>query len=308
MSNKQPLTLEFNGSKLTVIDYNGEPFVPMREFVLNLGLDWSSQRSKINNPARGYQTVQLFLDTRGGFQNCTCLHLRHVTKWLWSLYPSRVKGSIRGSIVDQQKLSDKSLYSQWREYFDSYYGRSIQALVVDLQGHVDFPQRELYRKLVKVEERCGMFTTSLKVAKAFEKDHKNVLQTIDSIVESSDPDSSGLEFQPTFYVDKQGKKRRMYTMDRDGFVLLVMGFTGRKALNWKRQFIKAFNYMERELLRQQEEKRRQQLALPAPVSSSDSDNTMEKKIDKLTALLENMGYGDKLNKDDDGETKINLIH
>lgn len=42
-----------------------------------------------------------------------------------------------------------------------------------------------------------------------------------------------------------GQFHRMYLMNRDGFSLLVMGFTGKKALEWKLQYIKAFNQMEK---------------------------------------------------------------
>ena len=36
-------------------------------------------------------------------------------------------------------------------------------------------------------------------------------------------------------------------MDKDGFSLLVMGFTGKEALEWKIKYIKAFNAMEQEI-------------------------------------------------------------
>lgn len=39
----------------------------------------------------------------------------------------------------------------------------------------------------------------------------------------------------------------MYIMNRDGFSLLAMGFTGKKALEWKLKYINAFNEMERQL-------------------------------------------------------------
>lgn len=45
----------------------------------------------------------------------------------------------------------------------------------------------------------------------------------------------------------------MYLMNRDGFSLLVMGFTGKKALEWKLQYIKAFNQMEK-FIREKETK------------------------------------------------------
>lgn len=59
-----------------------------------------------------------------------------------------------------------------------------------------------------------------------------------------------LNFEQTYYTHPQnGQQYRMYQMDRDGFTLLVMGYTGDKALYWKLQYIAAFNTME-EVLRE----------------------------------------------------------
>ena len=54
-------------------------------------------------------------------------------------------------------------------------------------------------------------------------------------------------FIETTYVSSRGREENEYLMDRDGFSLLVMGFTGRKALEWKLKYIDAFNKMEERL-------------------------------------------------------------
>lgn len=93
------------------------------------------------------------------------------------------------------------------------------------------------------EER--LVTTSLKVAEVFEKEHKNVLQSIENLMAEK---SAAKFFRETTYKNR-GKEYPMYEMDRDGFSLLVMGFTGDKALQWKIKYIEAFNAMEMELRR-----------------------------------------------------------
>lgn len=87
----------------------------------------------------------------------------------------------------------------------------------------------------RYEER--LVTTSLKVAEHFEKEHKNVLQAIENLVAEN---SAANFFILTTYRNR-GKEYPMYEMDRDGFSLLAMGFTGEKALRWKLDYIKAFN-------------------------------------------------------------------
>lgn len=92
-------------------------------------------------------------------------------------------------------------------------------------------------------------TTSLKVAEKFEKQHKDVLESIRGLQSSmSTADFSAL-FSETTYRASNGKSNPMYEMNRDGFSLLAMGFTGEKALKWKLQYISAFNAMEDELKR-----------------------------------------------------------
>ena len=49
-------------------------------------------------------------------------------------------------------------------------------------------------------------------------------------------------------MDEQGKPRPMYQLSRDGFTLVAMGFTGKRALEWKVRYIEAFNAMERALI------------------------------------------------------------
>lgn len=89
-------------------------------------------------------------------------------------------------------------------------------------------------------------TTSKVIAEAFGVLHKNVLAKIQSL--EIPTDFSRLNFQPAEYLDEQGKTRKQYTITRDGFTLLAMGFTGKKAMKFKIDFINAFNAMEAELL------------------------------------------------------------
>lgn len=89
--------------------------------------------------------------------------------------------------------------------------------------------------------------TSLDVSKFFEKRHGNVVRDIAQIVSNSPEKFSRLNFELASYLDEQAKNRPMYIIHRDGFMLLVMGYTGKKALALKLAYIEAFNRMEAEL-------------------------------------------------------------
>lgn len=90
-----------------------------------------------------------------------------------------------------------------------------------------------------------ILTNSLKVAEKFEKEHKDVLESIRKLTAEK---SAAKFFKETTYRNR-GKEYPMYEMNRDGFSLLAMGFTGEKALKWKLDYINAFNAMESELKR-----------------------------------------------------------
>ena len=96
-------------------------------------------------------------------------------------------------------------------------------------------------------------TTSLRVAEIFSKQHKNVLQAIREM-DCSD-DFRGLNFQPTLKItqlpNNATRKDPYYLITRDGFVFLVMGFTGKTAAKFKEAYIRAFNVMEERLRRMQ---------------------------------------------------------
>ena len=89
---------------------------------------------------------------------------------------------------------------------------------------------------------------SLQVAQRFGKRHEKLIHEIErmygDLIGKLDVRNGGAKmFQKSLY-ENRGKQYPMYLMNRDGFSLLVMGFTGKKALEWKLEYIKAFNKME----------------------------------------------------------------
>ncbi|EFB5390851.1 Rha family transcriptional regulator, partial [Campylobacter coli] len=87
-------------------------------------------------------------------------------------------------------------------------------------------------------------TTSLDIAAVFNKRHDNIIAKIETFPKDSFTD---LNFKASKYIDSTGRILPCYKITRDGFSLLVMGFTGEKAYKWKIEFIKAFNEMEKRL-------------------------------------------------------------
>ena len=88
-------------------------------------------------------------------------------------------------------------------------------------------------------------TTSLQVAEKFEKNHRDVLKAIDEMLSSSAAQNFATDFARGTYKNKQNHEYPMYYMNKDGFTLLAMGFTGKKAMQFKLDYIQAFNQMEK---------------------------------------------------------------
>jgi Rha family phage regulatory protein len=110
----------------------------------------------------------------------------------------------------------------------------------------DMPSAEGDSNPIVFVENGHVRATSRDVAAYFGKHHGHVMRTIHSLLKAE----AGLS-QSTFgladYVDDQGKRRPAYSMDRDGFTLVAMGFTGPNALRFKWAYIQAFNSMEAKL-------------------------------------------------------------
>ncbi|ECF8254380.1 transcriptional regulator [Salmonella enterica] len=91
-------------------------------------------------------------------------------------------------------------------------------------------------------------TTSVAVAEYFRKMHKDVLKKIDNLDCSAEFNERN--FAPVDYTDAKGEKRPAYQITKNGFVFLVMGFTGKKAAAFKEAYIAEFDRMENELRQQ----------------------------------------------------------
>lgn len=91
-------------------------------------------------------------------------------------------------------------------------------------------------------------TSSRNVARDFEKEHRNVIRDIERLLKN---EQTRHMFYESYYTHEQNKQvYREFLMNRDGFTLLVMGFTGKQAIDFKLKYINAFNEMEQTIKQQ----------------------------------------------------------
>ena len=121
--------------------------------------------------------------------------------------------------------------------------------------------------------------SSRQIAENFEKNHNHVLRDIDSL--KKDVSNFGQMFFQVETPDSYGRPQRTYLMNRDGFSLLVMGFTGKAAMEWKLKYIAAFNEMEKKLA-QRPQLSRAELMAQALIAAHDELEHKDRQIAELT--------------------------
>ena len=152
------------------------------------------------------------------------------------------------------------------------------------------------KDLVIMHEQQAV-TTSLVLAEVFEKKHQHVLRDIDAL---KDVSNFGQMFFESDEPDSYGRNRRIYFMNRDGFTLIAMGYTGSKAMEFKLKYIDAFNKMEKRI------KEGTQFRLPTNLTEmstmiysvmEDQDRKIEEQNKKVDYLMDLSGLTSSRSKE-----------
>lgn len=141
-------------------------------------------------------------------------------------------------------------------------------------------------------------TNSLLVAEKFGKEHRHVVRAINDYIHNSDHNWEQYFISST-YKDQSGKSNPMYIMNRDGFTLLVMGFTGKEAINFKLEFMAAFNQMENMLKSDDYILARSQEILNTRLQLATQkvqmlESTVEKQVEQIQLLAPKATYTDEV--------------
>lgn len=120
--------------------------------------------------------------------------------------------------------------------------------------------------------------SSRQIAENFDKNHRDVLRAVDNLKE--DVRNFAQMFFESTEPDSYGREQRAYLMNRDGFALLAMGFTGKAALEWKLKYIAAFNEMEKKLS-EQPQLTRSQLLATALIAAHEELEEKDKQIETM---------------------------
>ena len=112
MNTISTINVPFHGNNLYVVNFNGEPYVPMRPIVEGMGLAWQSQLEKLKKRfSKG--VTEIVIPSKGGEQSMICLALRKLAGWLHTISPNKVKPEIRDKVIKYQEECDDVLYEYW---------------------------------------------------------------------------------------------------------------------------------------------------------------------------------------------------
>ena len=153
------------------------------------------------------------------------------------------------------------------------------------------------KELVFIENGKAL-TNSLIVAEAFDKEHRRVMQDIRSL-ECSESFRAH-NFVPSNYLSSQNKEMPMFLMNKKGFTLLAMSYTGKRAMEFKEAYIEKFEQMEQRLLPQP----KSQAEIIAMMAQNNVE--LERKVNHQGEQIDNMTIILSLTNND-WRNKVNAI-
>ena len=135
-----------------------------------------------------------------------------------------------------------------------------------------------------ISENGQVVVSSREVAENFGKEHRNVMRDVENIMSQGvlKNEQTPMFFKTEYTHEQNGQTYPMYLMNRDGFTLLAMGFTGKEALEWKIKYIDAFNQMEQKLTNPEPEST-EMLLSRALIAANSVIDTERKKVKALEA-------------------------
>ena len=129
------IPVTFHGDTLALINHDGEPFVPMKPVVENMGLDWTAQFKKLNEKFGAVIAVTATTGGDGKQYEMICLPLRKFPAWLYSIVPSRVKPELRDKVICYQEECDDVLWKYWTQGFAERPGVKRPSVSQQLSAH-----------------------------------------------------------------------------------------------------------------------------------------------------------------------------
>ena len=112
----QIFPVAFHGDTIFCIDYQGQPYTPMKPIVENMGLDWSAQAAKFRANKERWTVVMITTVAQDGKEReVLCVPVRKLPAYMNSINPKKVRPELRPKVELYQNESDDALWAYWME-------------------------------------------------------------------------------------------------------------------------------------------------------------------------------------------------
>lgn len=165
----QLFPVPFHGDTVVLVGQDNEPYVAMKPIVTNMGLDWHSQRQKLNERFASTAVEITSVAEDGKLRGMTCLPLKKLPAWLYSISPNKVAPKLREKIIRYQEECDDALWNYWTQGVAERPGatatankqialsRHRLALLKELHRSRDRALRNaIYEQLAQVSQALGL--------------------------------------------------------------------------------------------------------------------------------------------------------
>ncbi len=169
----QLMPVPFYEDTVVLVGQGSEPYVAMRPIVVNMGLAWNSQFTKINERFEATVMEIITVAEDGKPRPMTCLPLRKLPAWLYSISPNKVKPELRDKIIRYQEECDDALWDYWTKGSASRLGSNTVNQQLALSRHRVTLLKELHKardnglraalhdQVAQVSEQLGLSVPAL---------------------------------------------------------------------------------------------------------------------------------------------------
>lgn len=109
----QQIAVPFHNAELYLVEFNGQPYTPMKPIVEGMGLDWAAQFNKLKQKFASTVAEIAMVANDGKSRSMLCLPMRKLAAWLYSVNANKVKPELRETVIKYQEECDDVLWDYW---------------------------------------------------------------------------------------------------------------------------------------------------------------------------------------------------
>lgn len=140
----QPQTVFFHNANLSIVEHNGQPYVPMRPVVEGMGLAWQAQFDKLKQRF-GSVIMEIMTTGKDGKQyQMLCLPLKKLFGWLMTISPNKVKPELRDTVIKYQEECDDVLWNHWTGKLNARHKAFDELNAIDMDDKISKAKGTLF--------------------------------------------------------------------------------------------------------------------------------------------------------------------